>query len=270
MRHMWQRWVSCMYRSVSWTLLIYFFFVLAFTASSTRGKHMKMVHNPEERANRKPSERRFKCEICEQAFSRKMNLNVHMKSHSTSRGILGQDDETEECPICFKIIAKNSKYHMKTHEKGVKVYECKVCDAWVSSKIIRVAVRNFVSLQFQGSLTNPKVYEHICPIIRVLRILCAVCVRKRLVCPRVWQSICEFTLVKKGMAWSTNSSDKLINSKFFPQICLWNLSACIHRLFSVASASKDSHRWKEFLMWDLLESVLATIKSSASYEGTHR
>lgn len=101
----------------------------AFTASSTRGKHMKMVHNPEERANRKPSERRFKCEICEQAFSRKMNLNVHMKSHSTSRGILGQDDETEECPICFKIIAKNSKYHMKTHEKGVKVYECKVCDA---------------------------------------------------------------------------------------------------------------------------------------------
>lgn len=90
---------------------------------------MKMVHNPEERANRKPSERRFKCEVCEQAFSRKMNLNVHMKSHSTSRGILGQDDETEECPICFKIIAKNSKYHMKTHEKGVKVYECKVCDA---------------------------------------------------------------------------------------------------------------------------------------------
>lgn len=90
---------------------------------------MKMVHNPEERANRKPSERRFKCEICEQCFSRKMNLNVHMKSHSTSRGILGQDDETEECPICFKIIAKNSKYHMKTHEKGVKVYECKVCDA---------------------------------------------------------------------------------------------------------------------------------------------
>lgn len=90
----------------------------AFTESSTRRKHM-LVHNPN---------KQFKCDMCDKAFSRKINLNVHIKTHYRQQGLLAEGDVVQECPVCFKTITYNFKQHMRNHERG-KAYACKLCDA---------------------------------------------------------------------------------------------------------------------------------------------
>lgn len=78
-----------------------------------------LVHNPN---------KQFKCEMCDKAFSRKINLNVHIKTHYRQQGLLAEGDVVQECPVCFKTITYNFKQHMRNHERG-KAYACKLCDA---------------------------------------------------------------------------------------------------------------------------------------------
>lgn len=80
----------------------------AFTESSTLRKHM-LVHNP--------NPPQFQCDECSRTFSRKINLNEHMKTHYRNKGEPLDGDDLHECMVCLKVIrnASNFKKHMKIH-----------------------------------------------------------------------------------------------------------------------------------------------------------
>lgn len=94
----------------------------AFTESSTRTKHLA-THNPE---------KQFKCFICNKGFSRKSTLNKHVKVHTEPKDKSFDSDTAQECPICFKIVTSDFQRHVKNHDrvKGEnKTYACKLCNA---------------------------------------------------------------------------------------------------------------------------------------------
>lgn len=98
----------------------------AFTESSTRSKHMA-THS---------TEHPFKCELCDKQFSRKSNLQRHSEIHARveKRNNLAIEEIGQECPICFKNVTGDFKRHVKYHEtvkadQGIKKYSCDVCNA---------------------------------------------------------------------------------------------------------------------------------------------
>lgn len=91
----------------------------AFTESSTRTKHMA-VHR---------TEHPFKCGLCDKSFSRKSNLQRHSEIHARDNS----NEVGQECPICFKNVTGDFKRHTKYHEMAkidvVKKYSCDLCSA---------------------------------------------------------------------------------------------------------------------------------------------
>ena len=68
-----------------------------------------LVHNP--------NPPQFQCNDCGRTFSRKINLNEHMKTHYRTKGEPLEGDDLHECMVCLKVIrnASNFKKHMKIH-----------------------------------------------------------------------------------------------------------------------------------------------------------
>lgn len=72
-----------------------------------------LVHNP--------NPPQFQCNDCGRTFSRKINLNEHMKTHYRNKGEPLEGDDLHECMVCLKVIrnASNFKKHMKIHTGNV-------------------------------------------------------------------------------------------------------------------------------------------------------
>jgi uncharacterized C2H2 Zn-finger protein len=66
-------------------------------------------------------QKKFKCETCDKAFSRKNDLSRHMQTHT--------GEKPHVCETCGKAFARYSDLtmHMRTHS-GVKPHVCKTCD----------------------------------------------------------------------------------------------------------------------------------------------
>lgn len=76
-------------------------------------KQEKIIQKITKRKAPKPPKPSFSCEICKRVFTRKDNLNVHLKK-SHSENLIAYI-----CKICSKTYshAKNCKKHIREHHK---------------------------------------------------------------------------------------------------------------------------------------------------------
>lgn len=77
----------------------------------------------------------FKCHECSQTFEKKLQLNVHLRSH------IKEEDKKFSCKICNKLFMY--EYLLKQHEykhSDAKPYPCKVCNKGSTWNICRTSI----------------------------------------------------------------------------------------------------------------------------------
>lgn len=118
----------------------------AFRQNSTLSQHLSSVHS-----NNKPyvcehckkcfsrvsilnqhykthQEKEFKCSLCSKEFHQKINLKVHMNSHT--------NDRPYKCDTCFK--GFNQKSNLSTHQKS-----CRKLQTWSSPNCAKIKLQIF-------------------------------------------------------------------------------------------------------------------------------
>ncbi|OXA56911.1 zinc finger protein 236 [Folsomia candida] len=91
-----------------------------------------------------PSERKFKCELCDAAFMSKINMQRHMSTHSVAR--------PHKCSVCGKGFLRKEHLtkHLSSVHSGLK-YRCQFCRKDISRKdhLLR-HIRNCHPTEFMG------------------------------------------------------------------------------------------------------------------------
>ena len=137
-------------------------FLIIFVCISDQNKHMKMEDKLCQKKNEK--KKKFICQFCEQEYTFKTALKVHLQKHH-------QKTELHGCNQCDKFFdsASESAEHKKADHK-LNVYQCKFCDKPFGDKHnknrhMRNACSKSKCLICCKSFTNPaklKYHEEMC------------------------------------------------------------------------------------------------------------
>lgn len=116
-----------------------------FNFSSDLEQHM-LTHAP-------PDDKPFKCKVCEKAFAKKYNLNVHTRVHSglffftnfcCVNVFFFLGERPYVCSKCGKTYSTRSNFstHMNSAHCDEKRHQCKLCDkSFVHPRILRIHMR---------------------------------------------------------------------------------------------------------------------------------